>query len=84
MQAIRQIHHVTSNSLTIPLPTSFYNREVEVILLSLPTTSRLTAGKQLTPRLKSLSKRGTAFAEVNDAVSWQKQQRAERKLPKIR
>ena len=33
MQALREIHNLTSNTLTIPIPTSFSYKKVEVIVL---------------------------------------------------
>jgi len=35
MQAIREIHHITSNTLTIPVPTAFQNCSIEIIMLPL-------------------------------------------------
>ena len=35
MQTIREIHHITSNTLTIPVPTAFKNGSVEIIMLPL-------------------------------------------------
>jgi hypothetical protein len=34
MQALREIHNLTSNTLTIPIPTSFSYKKVEVIVLA--------------------------------------------------
>jgi len=38
MQALRRIHQITSNTLTIPVPEAFQNCRVEIIMLPLDET----------------------------------------------
>lgn len=51
MQALRKIHQITSNTVTITVPDTFQNQWVEIILLPLDeTTSQVTeANKEWPP-----------------------------------
>ncbi len=50
MQALREIHQITSNTLIISVPEAFQNRSVEIIMLALDeNTSQVSVPNQNWP-----------------------------------
>jgi hypothetical protein len=50
MQALREIHQITSNTLIISVPEAFQNRSVEIIMLPLDeNTSQVSVPNQNWP-----------------------------------